>query len=172
MEVWKDIKWYEWLYQVSNLWNVKSFAKSKEWRLLKWRPNDDWYLRVMLCNKTIENNFFIHRLVWQAFIENPNNKEQINHINWIKFDNRLENLEWVNNSENQIHSYNILWKKRMFWKDNHKSRWIIQIWLNWIIKKWESVWMVQRELNIQHQNIIKVCQWKRKTAWWYKWQYV
>jgi len=102
-ETWKDIKGYEGLYQVSNIGRVKSLEREtfrkdgkklplKE-RILKLRPNKDGYLRVQLCNGSGKTkNFFVHRLVCEAFHENPKNKPCVNHINEDKSDNRACNL--------------------------------------------------------------------------------
>jgi hypothetical protein len=65
------------------------------------------YSYVCLCNKNIKKTFSIHRLVAISFIPNPKNKLCVNHINGIKIDNTIENLEWVTHSENEIHSYKI-----------------------------------------------------------------
>lgn len=97
MEIWKTITKFE-EYQISNLGNVKSLKFGKE-RYLK-AIKRSGYLRVELNSKA----FSIHRLVAQEFINNPENKEQINHINGIKHDNRLENLEWCTQSENIKHA--------------------------------------------------------------------
>lgn len=63
------------------------------------------YLYVSLYINKKEYKFSIHRLVGEVFIPNPEGKSQINHINGNKFDNRVENLEWTTQSENQLHAY-------------------------------------------------------------------
>lgn len=74
MEIWKDIPWYEWLYQVSNLWNIKWLKYNI---LKKLNANKYWYIDIVLSNKWLLTYKLVHRLVAQAFIPNPENKPQV-----------------------------------------------------------------------------------------------
>ncbi len=102
MEIYKDVKGYEGLYQVSNLGNVKSLhGKGKIMRLGKMKKG---YLLVELSKNAVRKGVLVHRLVALAFIPNPENKPQINHKDGVKSNNNLSNLEWVTAIENSRHS--------------------------------------------------------------------
>jgi hypothetical protein len=104
MEVWKDIKDYENLYQVSNLGRLRSNCNRKrgtlEWKLISVAISQRGYLHATLHKDGIRKNVEIHRLVAQAFIPNPDNLPQVNHKSENKQDNRVENLEWCTASYN------------------------------------------------------------------------
>ena len=106
-EHWRDVAGYDGMYQVSDLGRVRS-RKSGEWRVLKARKIGRGYLGVNLCKDNKIKNVYIHRLVADAFIKNDDEtKTIINHINEIKSDNRVSNLEWCdyryNLTYNDIH---------------------------------------------------------------------
>lgn len=102
-EIWKDIKEYEGIYQVSNLGRVKSLKHSKEGKLLKGRVTGKGYLSVALFRNSVRKSNSIHRLVAEAFIPNPENKPEVNHIDENKLNNDVSNLEWVTSKENSNH---------------------------------------------------------------------
>lgn len=107
MEIWKDVVGYEGLYKVSNLGNIKSFHSSQN------RPaaernvhpsNAKGYMRIGLYKNKQCKRKYVHRIVAEAFIPNPDNKPEVNHINGDKTNNKLDNLEWVTASENSYHA--------------------------------------------------------------------
>lgn len=182
-EIWRDIGWYEWLYQVSNLGRVKSFPRNTtKWCILK-APQKEGYVGYNLWKEWKHKSVLAHRLVADTFIDNPECKPCVNHKNWIKNDNRLENLEWCTYSENERHSYTTLGKKCAFqinhphkwkyWKLHHKSKRVRQYTLDDIfIKTWGSLMDINRSLWISTGNLSMCCNGRRPTAWWYKWKYI
>jgi hypothetical protein len=104
-EIWKPIDKFKDLYEISSIGRVRS--NSRKARILKPGSNKQGYRQVSLGKDWKFNTFRINRLVAIAFIPNPDNKPQVNHINGIKWDDRVENLEWVTAKENSIHAFKI-----------------------------------------------------------------
>jgi len=113
-EEWRDIQGFEGSYQVSNLGRVRSFDRVimnnigvhriYKSRIMKYFLDKDGYENLTLNKLGKQYKRKVHRLVAAAFIDNPENKESVNHKDLNKKNNRLENLEWVTKSENMIHA--------------------------------------------------------------------
>ena len=161
-EIWKDVVGYEGLYQVSNQGRVKSFKWNKE-RFLKPSMDKDGYLLVNLCAGGKRKTFKVHRLVCEAFHENPDNKPQVNHINEIKTDNRACNLEWCTCKQNVNHGS----------RNERVSKPVGQYSLDGkLIKLWPSTIEVQRQAGFSQGNISLAANGKYKQAYGCIWRYV
>ncbi|MCX6204879.1 MAG: NUMOD4 motif-containing HNH endonuclease [Bacteroidetes bacterium] len=113
-EKWLPVKGYEGFYEISDTGKVNGMDRMvvskkgltrKKGKLIKIRVNNDGYIEVRLSKDSRTTTTFIHILIAKAFIPNPLNKLEVNHINGIKADNRIENLEWCTHSENMKHAY-------------------------------------------------------------------
>ena len=190
MEIWKDIKDYEGLYQVSNLGRVKNLydGRHKKFRekILQQQKTKKSYLVVTLQKEKVRKQFFVHRLVAQTFLPNPNNLPEVNHKSEIKTQNNVENLEWCNNDYNIHYGTGIIRgsenRKGKTLKEETKkkigeslSKAILQINKDTdvIIKEWSSMAEIKRELGYNQSNISKCCNGKLRnnTSYGYKWQY-
>ena len=118
MEIWRDVYGYEGFYQVSNCGNVRSVSRTVQrlnnsdltlrGRVCSQTLSDKGYLTVGLCRDNRIKRVYVHKLVAIAFVDNPNNLTEINHIDENPLNNRVDNLEWCTQSENEQHSHSIL----------------------------------------------------------------
>ena len=147
-------------YEVSDQGEVRN-AKTK--KLLSLKKKIRGYVYVHLHQDGKSKVVTVHRLIASAFIPNPNNLETVNHINYIKDDNRVENLEWMSYSENSGN------------KNPHKiivGKQIEQLDLNGnILAEFDSISQAARELHINRGSINQVCLGKHKTAGGYIFRY-
>ena len=180
-EIWKPIKGFEDSYMISNKGRVKSldrigYQKNRYGGLSKYqykgkiirlnqRPNG--YIIVDLHLNGNVKRCLVHRLVTEAFIENPEHKNYINHKDCILHHNNVENLEWCTQSENIKYAYDIGRKKAP-----HQKKVGQYDMNNNLIKIWNCLADACRELNLFESNIAKVCQGKRSHTGGYKWKYI
>lgn len=167
MEIWKDIEGYEQLYQISNLGNVKSLGNggsnaSKD-KILKPAKLKYGYLTVNLCKQGKRKQYQIHRLVAQAFIDNPNNLPEVNHKDEDKTNNYIENLEWCERK------YNINYGTRNQRSAENRSKKVMCVETGVV---YPSTIEVERQLGFYQQNISSACNGKYKQAYGYTWRYV
>jgi len=187
-EIWKDIKGYEGYYQISNLGNIKSLNRTIENKgaiggkyKIKGKSRSQsisktGYYICTLCKNGKERTFKVHRLIAEAFIDNPNNLPIINHKDGNKLNNSIDNLEWCDYSYNNKEAYKQgLKESNLKWIiecNKRKRKKVNQYDLNNnFIKQYESINEAENQTKVHHINIIKVCKGQRITAGGYKWKY-
>ena len=166
MEEWKDIVGYNGRYKISNIGNVKttSYKNTGEERILSKRINNG-YNRVMLYKDGKAINKFVHRLVAEHFIPNPNNYKEVNHIDGNKLNNCVENLEWTSAKQNSTHAVinklRILPTYKVIQKDKNGTR----------IQEWDSIYYICQKNKYDPSVIYKCCENKIKSAYGLIWEY-
>lgn len=175
-EIFKVIKWTAGRYEISNLWRCYSNIRNI---FLKHAKDTNWYLYFPLRINGKTKNIQTHILMARAFLPNPNRYTVVHHKNWVKDDNRLENLEWRTHKETisqawedwlcpltdkQIQSRAIMCRKRL-------SKPIMQITKEWILcRVYDSASEAERALWIQWVGGCAI--WKQKSCWWFIWKYI
>ena len=175
-EIWKDIPNYEG-YQVSNLGRVKSLERIdalgrrvKE-KILKPLITRNGYYLIGLYKNSIQKFYYVHRFVWEAFNGQIPAGLQVNHINEVKTDNRLENLNLMTPKENMNYGSRNERAGKVL-KNGKKSKPVLQFTLEDIlIKEYPSIQQVYRETGFNQACIVNCCKGKLKTAYGYKWKY-
>lgn len=187
-EVWKPVIGYEGHYEVSNFGNIKSIFRllvdvnNKTYRkyelILKPSINKYGYLQVGLSINNKLKSYTVHRLVAEAFIDNPFNKPTVNHKDGNKLNNFVSNLEWATKSEQAVHSLDMglrtipnSWNGK-FGGDHGASKKVLQLDLNNnLICEYDSIIDASNYIGIHPSGITKVCKGKGKSAGGFKWKY-
>lgn len=180
MEIYKFIDLTDKKYIITSLWKVISMNYNDwwYWKELKQQTRWNWYRFVFIEWEPIS----IHRLVWNHFILNPDKKPYINHINWIKDDNRVDNLEWVTGKENCQHAHDT-WlnpvtvnntylsnhpdKWKFYW-DSKSSKAVLVYNLAWkFLCEYSSCREASEKTGAHKSWISQCCSWQVKSAKWY-----
>lgn len=183
MEIWKDIKGYEGLYQVSNMGNVRScnWRNQGVTQNLYLKVHNKGYKHIELVKNGKRKSHLVHRLVAEAFLPNPNNYPVVNHIDEVKTNNNVENLEWCTLSQNMRAYYDNHCGTNRLSRNQGKRR---KVWNNdtWkrvnqlddkgeLIRTWGCSLEVARTNNWPQWSISQCCRGKRHKAYGYRWEY-
>lgn len=181
-EIWKYVKGYEGLYLISNLGRVKNLQKyyirknikiPKKQCELKTCKGKVGYIVTDLNKNNKRKTKYIHRLVAEAFIPNPENKPCVNHKDGNKLNNKISNLEWVTYSENNKHAWDNNLKPNALLRMKAGTR---KIKVNQydlegnFIKQWDSIIEAEKHYNT-YKGRISICCKKNRIASGYKWKY-
>lgn len=168
VEIWKDTYIYGEQYQVSNTGVVRNKITG---HILKPQLDNKGYLRVRMSLHDKKATAKVHRLVAVAFIPNPEDKPQVNHIDADKRNNDVRNLEWVTNGENQIHAYK-MGLYRVTGQGGRKKIPVLKVNLvtGEVEGKYSSLAEAAKSNNIHSTNIEKVIRGERHHAGGYAWK--
>lgn len=174
MEEWRLIANTNNRYAVSSLGRIKSLGgrvpcglgreRGYKEKILTPMQNNKGYLKIRLLGQ----NRLVHRLVAEAFIDNPNVYPIVNHKDENRQNNTVENLEWCNYKYNSNYGH---CKEKLSKLQNLRKKKVIQIDLDGGRTEWESLRQIERELGFNHSNISNCCKGLTRTAYGFKWCY-
>lgn len=188
-EIWVDVPDYEQFYQVSNFGRIRSktrIARNKngnriiQGKLLKPGLNSRGYSRLNVKTNAIHKHFFIHRLVANIFVPNPQNKPHVNHLDSNPLNNHYKNLEWVSHLGNMHHAIN---KGRFdnhfkrltaLFKESNERRQKAVIGINkqtGVIVSFQSIQEAGRNFNNRAGDICRCCKGEKREVEGYVWEY-
>lgn len=191
-ELWKDIQGYEGLYQVSNLGRVRSadhtttferggvkMSATRKGRVLTPIIRRHGYLGVILYGKGGHSTrnfkcFSIHRLVAEAFVDNPEGYGEVNHLDERKTNNRADNLEWCDRKHNVNYGTTQARRSEKLVNSTNRSKRVIQRTLTGeTVTIWPSMAEIQRQTGYSAGNVCNCCQRKngKTSAYGYSWSY-
>jgi len=167
------------MYTISNLWKIKSHKFSSTY-IVPTNINNGWYEYFQFVLFKKRYSFTVHRMVMLSHIWPCPEGLEVNHLNWIKTDNRLENLEYTTRQKNMKHAiatwlrkpikgsaHHFFWKT---WKSHPKSHTLIQKDMNWeFVKEWGSVSLAAKTLGVSKWYLNNVAN-KRDFAYWFLWE--
>ena len=174
-EIWKDIKGYEGIYQISNFGRVWSLErrvntwngyKTIEEKEIKPSVCTNGYIKVVLYKDNTRKNFLLHRLVAEHFLERVKGKEQVNHKDENKANNRADNLEWCTPKENVNYGDSLRKRAETQRRTGCQLNNIAtskRVWCNEYGIAFASIRDAGRTLGIDHSSISKVCKGKLKS---------
>lgn len=172
-EIWKDVEGYEGLYQISSKGRVFSLHTNK---ILRASPDNYGYPIVRLSKHGQMKTITVHRLVAKAFLPNPDNKKEVDHIDANRSNNNVKNLRWTTRRENaknpnSTKNYQEMAKRLRHWEGREKP--IKQIDKGGVIvRTFRSAREAERETGIAHQSIAGVLKGKAIIAGGYGWEYI
>lgn len=172
METWKPVVGYEELYEVSDQGRVRSLKFGKEKILKPWKDRGG-YLKVSLCKDGHKKYLFVHRLVADAFIQNPNNLKTVNHKDEVKTNNVASNLEWMSQKDNDNYGTR---NKRVGEANTNNPKISKQVQMfdkstGELLATFPSISEAGRVTGIANGNISNCCNGKQKSAGGYVWKY-
>lgn len=173
IEIWKPIPEFNGRYEVSNLGRIKSFTRKKEGEIINGSPDGKGYIMVKLYYGSQKNKMCkVHRLVAEAFIENPNNYPQVNHKDEDKTNNCVDNLEWCTNEYNINYGTGRMRASLSNRCCSTTSKKIYSVDDDGNITYYDSIGEAERQIGGSHSNIIGALKKnKRKKAYGSYWYY-
>lgn len=182
-EQWLPIKGYEGLYEVSSMGRLKSLRRSDsigrslQDRIVTPKNCTNQYQASTLCKNGIKKQILRHRIVAMAFIPNPENKDEVNHKDGDKTNNKVSNLEWATKSENERHKYSVLGHgnpmKGKTGAENKKSKPVLQKDLrDNLIAKYDCATSAAASVGAKFSSgICRACREPHRVYYGYKWSY-